>query len=147
MRGCPAGRSMRTIVAARWWWAALGALAFLAGRASAGPDRHWSTWDGDDWRGLGPEAQLAYTDGFLTGAGFAQAAGSGRGMAVDSAGLRDTMAALHRSGRFRFPYGANVYVSRLNDYYWWENHRPLPTWYAFWEVNTSLTGPTTEPAR
>jgi hypothetical protein len=132
-------------VARRWWWTTLVAGGFLAGRASAGlnPGRHWSERDGSDWRALGPEAQVAYTDGFLAGAGFAQAAGP----AADSAGLRDTMAALRRSGRFRFPYGANVYVTRINDYYWWENHRPLPTWYAFWEVNTSLTGPTTEPAR
>ena len=132
-------------MARRWWWAALAAGGFLAGRASAGlsPDRHWSERDGADWRALGPEAQVAYADGFLAGAGLAQAAGT----AADSAGLRETMATLHRGGRFRFPYGANVYVTRLNDYYWWENHRPLPTWYAFWEVNTSLTGPTTEPAR
>ena len=118
---------------------------FLAGRVSAGlnPDRHWSERDGNDWRALGPDAQIAYTDGFLAGAGFAQAAGS----VADSAGLRQTMATLHRSGRFRFPYGANVYVTRINDYYWWENHRPLPTWYAFWEVNTSLIGPTTDTAR
>ena len=70
-----------------------------------------------------------------------------RPSASDSATLSQTMATLTRTGRFRFPYGANVYVTRLNDYYWWENHRPLPTWYAFWEVNTSLIGPTTEPAR
>ena len=57
------------------------------------------------------------------------------------------MTTLTRTGRFRFPYGANVYVTRLNDYYWWENHRPLPPWYAFWEVNTSLTGQTTDTAR
>ena len=43
--------------------------------------------------------------------------------------------------RLLLSYGANVYVSRLNDYYWWENHRPLPIWYAFWEVNTSLIRP------
>jgi hypothetical protein len=130
---------------ARWWWAALVAGGFLAGRASTGrnPDRHWSERDGEDWRALGPDAQVAYTNGFLAGAGFAQAAAA----APDSAGLRQTMATLHRSGRFRFPYAANVYLARINDYYWWENHRPLPTWYAFWEVNTSLIGPTTEPAR
>ncbi len=131
-------------MATRWWWAALGAVGFLAGRASAGPgpDRHWSTRNGDDWRALGPEARSAYADGFLAGAGFAQAAAA----AADSAALRDTMTALTRTGRFRFPYAANVYVARLNDYYWWENHRPLPTWYAFREVNTSLIGQTTEPA-
>ena len=132
-------------MARRWWWAALAAGGFLAGRVSAGlnPDRHWSERDGEDWRALGRDAQIAYANGFLAGAGFAQAAGS----EADSAGLREAMALLHRGGRFRFPYGANVYVTRINDYYWWENHRPLPTWYAFWEVNTSLIGPTTEPAR
>jgi len=128
-------------------------VGFVVGRASAGlnPDHHWSTRNGDDWRAMGPEARMAYADGFLAGAGFTQAVeghpGELRGGTADSAGLRETMATLHRSGRFRFPYGANVYVTRINDYYWWENHRPLPTWYAFWEVNTSLIGPTTEPAR
>ena len=127
----------------RWWWAALAAGGFLAGRVSAGPnpDRHWSERDGADWRAFPPEARLAYVDGFLTGAGFAQAAGGATEATADSAGLRETMATLHRTGRFRFPYGANVYVTRLNDYYWWENHRPLPIWYAFWEVNTSLIRP------
>jgi hypothetical protein len=151
-------------VTGRWWWTALVAVSFTAGRAS-GPDRHWSLQDGTDWQALAPDAQLAYADGFLTGAGFAQAAApcpapcataaasgtdgspaAGRAQ-PDSAALRQAMAALSRNGRFRFPYGANVYVARVNDYYWWENHRPLPIWYGFWEVNTSLIGPTTEPAR
>jgi hypothetical protein len=131
-------------VARQWWWTALVAGGFLAGHASAGgPDRHWSVQDGQDWRAMGPDARLAYADGFLTGAGLAQAAAS----ASDSAGLRDTMTALYRNGRFRFPYAANVYVTRVNDYYWWENHRPLPIWYGFREVNTSLIGPTDESAR
>jgi hypothetical protein len=118
--------------------------------AGPGPDRHWSARNGDDWRALGPEAQVAYTDGFLAGAGYAQAAVAGlerHEWTADSAGLHETMATLYRTGRFRFPYGANVYVTRINDYYWWENHRPLPTWYAFWEVNTSLIGPTSDTAR
>ena len=132
-------------MATRWWWTALGAAGFLVGRVSAGPgpDRHWSARNGEDWRALGPEARVAYADGFLAGAGFTQAAAS----AADSTALREAMTTLTRTGRFRFPYGANVYVTRLNDYYWWENHRPLPTWYAFWEVNTSLTGQTTDTAR
>ena len=92
---------------------------------------------------------MAFADGFLAGAGFAQAAApdsAGR-EAADSAALLRTVAAMQRTGRFRFPYAANVYVSRINDYYWWENHRPLPIWYAFWEVNTSLIRPPSEPAR
>ena len=100
--------------------------------------------NGDDWRALSRDAQIAYANGFLAGAGVRRRP---RPRRPTPAGLRQTMATLRQSGRFRFPYGANVYVARINDYYWWENHRPLPTWYAFWEVNTSLTGPTNEPAR
>jgi hypothetical protein len=93
--------------------------------------------NGDDWRSLTPAAQTAYAEGFLAGSALGQAAAA----AKDSAGLTQVMAQLRRDGRFRLPYGANIYISRINDYYWWENHRPLPLWYAFWEVNTSLTGP------
>ncbi|HEY8256112.1 MAG TPA: hypothetical protein VIG08_00485 [Gemmatimonadales bacterium] len=129
----------------RWWWVALGAVSFAAGRAwtEAGPDGHWVTRNGDDWRALSPAAQTAYTEGFLAGSAFGQAAAA----AKDSAGLTQALAQLRHDGRFRLPYGANVYVSRINDYYWWENHRPLPLWYAFWEVNTSLTGPMTDSTR
>ena len=62
-------------------------------------------------------------------------------------GRLQSMAELSRTGRFRFPYGANVYVARVSDYFWWENHRPLPIWYGFREVNASLIGQTAEPAR
>jgi len=124
---------------------ALGAAGLLAGHAwpRQEPDRHWIARNGADWRGLGPDAQLAYVEGFLAGAALRQAARQ----AGDSAGLQQEMQRLRRSGGFRFPFGANVYASRLNDYYWWENHRPLPTRYAFWEVNASLTGPITDSAR
>ena len=123
----------------------LGATGFLAGRASVAPDpdTHWVTRNGNDWRGLSPAAQTAYTEGFLTGSALGQAAAG----ATDSAGLTQEIARLRRDGRFRLPYGANVYISRINDYYWWENHRPLPLWYAFWEVNSSLTGPMNDSTR
>ena len=71
----------------------------------------------------------------------ASAFGQAAEQAADSAGLTEAMARLRRSGEFRFPYGSNVYASRISDYYWWENHRSLPTWYAFWEVNAQLTSP------
>ena len=127
----------------RWWWVALGATGFLVGRASVSPDTHWVNRNGDDWRALSPAAQTAYTEGFLAGSALGQAAAG----ASDSAGLTQEIARLRRDGRFRLPYGANVYISRINDYYWWENHRPLPIWYGFWEVNASLTGPMTDSAR
>lgn len=84
-----------------------------------------------------PDAQLAYVDGFLAGAALSQAAGQAR----DTAAVRAAMKELSRSRKFRFPYGSNVYASRLSDFYWWKNHLPLPTWSAFLEVNTTLGRP------
>jgi hypothetical protein len=116
-----------------------------AGRASVPqePDRHWISRNGVDWRSMEADARRAYVEGFLAGATLVQ----GSGQARDSAGLFQQMVELRRSGKLRFPFGANVYESRISDYYWWENHRQLPTWYAFWEVNTSLTRSSADSAR
>ncbi len=43
-----------------------------------------------------------------------------------------------RANGLVFRYAANVYGARLDDYFWWENHRPNALWYAFWEVNNDL---------
>ena len=46
------------------------------------------------------------------------------------------------SGRgFRFPYGANVYASRISDFYWWENHRPVADLVRVLGGERQLTGP------
>jgi hypothetical protein len=84
-----------------------------------------------------PDVRLAYVEGFLAGAALGQAATGAR----DSAQVRTALARLSRDGGLRFPYGANVYSSRISDFYWWENHVPLPTWNAFLEVNTALGRP------
>jgi hypothetical protein len=55
--------------------------------------------------------------------------------------VRSALQQLKRNGQLRFPYAANVYASRLNDYYWWRNHLSLPAWSAFLEVNTTLGRP------
>ena len=116
-------------------------MALLVGGALTGtawsrqdPHRHWLGVNGADWRRMKPEARVAYVEGFLAGAALSQAATGAR----DSAQVRMAIEKLSRDGRLRFPYGANVYSSRLSDFYWWENHVPLPTWHAFLEVNTAL---------
>ncbi|HEX6408238.1 MAG TPA: hypothetical protein VFZ90_13735 [Gemmatimonadales bacterium] len=78
-----------------------------------------------------PKTRFAYIEGFLAGAALGQAAQRAR----DTAAVRTELDALRRSGGLFFPFDANVYESRINDYYWWKNHLPLPTWYAFLEVN------------
>ena len=119
----------------RWWLVVLaGATLTAAGRPwqQARPD--WLNVNGEDWRRMEPDARLAYVEGFLAGAAVGQAAG----MASDTTAVRTILDDLKRNGRLRFPFGANVYASRVSDYYWWTNHLPLPTWYAFLEVNTTL---------
>lgn len=116
-------------------------MALLAGGALTGaawsrqdPHRHWLGVNGADWRRMKPDARVAYVEGFLAGAALSQAATGAR----DSAQVRIAIEKLSRDGGLRFPYGANVYSSRISDFYWWENHVPLPTWHAFLEVNTAL---------
>jgi hypothetical protein len=119
----------------RWWWMVCiaGSLA-ASSRYRHDPGPEWLNRDGNDWRQMKPEARLAYVEGFLAGAAVGQAAHRAR----DTAALRGELDVLRRSGGLRFPFGANVYESRVNDYYWWKNHLPLPTWYAFLEVNGTL---------
>jgi hypothetical protein len=125
----------------RSWWVTMVVVAGTAVAASAWsgqePQRHWLDVNGNDWQRMGPDARHAYIEGFLAGAAVSQAATRAR----DSAGVRTGLEQLGRSGKFRFPFAANVYATRISDYYWWKNHLPLPTWYAFLEVNTTLGRP------
>ncbi len=121
----------------------LGIAVLVAGVTAAtawsrqNPPRHWLAASGTDWRRMEPGARLAYVEGFLAGAALSQAAAGAR----DSTEVRTAIERLSRDGGLRFPYGANVYSSRISDFYWWENHVPLPTWHAFLEVNTALGRP------
>ena len=115
-------------------------MVLIAGSLAAGrrlrqePGPEWLNVNGNDWRKMEPRARLAYVEGFLAGAALGQAAQRAR----DSAAVRTELDGLRRSGGLNFPFGANVYDSRVSDFYWWKNHLPLPTWYAFLEVNATL---------
>jgi hypothetical protein len=123
----------------RWCWVAFVVGGAITGvrwvRQESAPD--WLTRNGHDWRRMEPDARLAYVEGFLAGAALAQAADGAR----DTATVRTALDGLSRTGGLRFPFGANVYATRVSDYYWWKNHLPLPTWSVFLEVNTTLGRP------
>jgi hypothetical protein len=126
----------------RWYWLAMlvaGALTATAW-SRQDPQRHWLGVNGAEWRGMKPDVRLAYVEGFLAGAALGQAAAGAR----DSSEVRIAIEKLSRDGGLRFPFGANVYSSRITDFYWWKNHVPLPTWHAFLEVNTALGRPITD---
>jgi hypothetical protein len=130
---------------ARWWWIVLIAGGSLAASSRLGqqPGPDWLNVNGNDWRRLEPDARLAYVEGFLAGAALGQAAQGAR----DTAAVNARLEKLRRGDGLFFPFGANVYASRVSDYYWWKNHLPLPTWYAFLEVNTALGRQLTDSVR
>jgi len=124
---------------ARWSWIVVLAVGVVTGAAWSrqAPPRHWLSVNGSDWQRMEPNVRLAYVEGFLAGAALSQAATGAR----DSTEVRQAMDKLSGEGGLRFAYGANVYSSRISDFYWWKNHVPLPTWHAFLEVNTALGRP------
>jgi hypothetical protein len=123
----------------RLFWIALLVAGVVTGAAWSRqtPPRHWLAVSGADWRRMEPDVRRAYVEGFLAGAALGQAAAGAQG----STEVRTAIEKLSRDGGLRFPYGANVYSSRISDFYWWKNHVPLPTWHAFLEVNTALGRP------
>jgi hypothetical protein len=116
-----------------------GRVAVLAGFCIFLPvldirDPDWYLASGQEWEHFSPEARGAFLAGFLAGSATSQAVVAG---ARDSAGLWQAIDSLRKEGLL-FPYAANVYGARIEDYFWWEDHRRLPIWYAYWEVNNDL---------
>ena len=93
----------------------------------------WSRVGWTEWQKWTPESRQAWTDGFLAGAVAGQAPDS---VFVDSLRLAQWMTG--RPAGIRFPFGSNIYQARLQDWYFWENHRGAPLWHGVWTVNEEL---------
>ncbi|MGI9077222.1 MAG: hypothetical protein ACR2G6_07830 [Gemmatimonadaceae bacterium] len=107
-----------------------GVGAFAAGTVSRDP----VSLNGYDWHGWSPDARETYLAGFLAGAAAHQAvrqrpAASAKRIAADAARLK-------RGGTLTFPFGANVYRSHLDDFYFYENRRVRTLIEALAEFNT-----------
>ena len=107
MSGFLAGRFVCAMAVTRWWWMTLVLVAgsVLATSAWPGqaPERHWLGVNGTDWKRMGPDARLAYVEGFLAGAAVSQAAAGAR----DSAGVRtglEQFVAVACGGNFQLSY-------------------------------------------
>ena len=118
----------------QWLWVAVAAGTGILVTPRQGLEPDWLRSDGRDWDRLSLEAKHAYLAGFLAGSATTQALDAG---ARDSTGLFRALDSLERTG-FRFRFAPNVYGARLADYYWWENQRSHPMWYALTEVNRGL---------
>ena len=112
------------------------AAGFLLGATSAVAFQGvlpWSRVGWNEWQKYSPESRQAWTDGFLAGAAAGQAPDS---VFADTTRLGQWMT--DRPAGRRFPYGSNLYLARLQDWYYWENHRGAAVWHGMWTVNEGL---------
>jgi len=77
-----------------------------------------------------------------SGAGYSWVAGAAGAAAnnADTALIRRTVDSLYRVGGLRFPFGHMVYATQLDEFYWWENHVPVPLYLALSSINRRLKG-------
>ncbi len=110
-----------------------GVAGWTAARLAAEP--HWLDVAGPEWAALGDGERRAWVAGFLAGTAGQQAGDAG---ATDSLRLRVSVDSLRRGGKLAFPFAPPVLLARLGDYYHYENHAPLPVWFALCEINGIL---------
>jgi len=111
--------------------ALLGAGLAVDARAAQEP-RRWMTLDGRDWTQFAPQQKQAYVAGFLAGAAAAATSNP------DTAVIRATVDSLYQAGGLRFPLGHMVYATQLDEFYWWDNHVPIPLYLALSSINQRM---------
>lgn len=127
-----------TFLRRSWVAASLGVMAgslLTAGIMRAGQDRSWFDLEGRDWAAMDAPQRVAWTQGFLAGRAVGQLPDSAVG---DTLAFAKALTGLRRENGLTFPYAHSLYVSRMGDYYYWENHRPHPLWRAMLDVNAEL---------
>ena len=115
--------------------AAVGALlgaGVVMGAGAAQERRGWVTLDGRDWSRFAPREKQAWVAGFLAGAA------GGAMSTTDTAVIRGAVDSLYRAGGLRFPFGTMVYATQLDEFYWWENHIPIPLYLALSSINQRM---------
>jgi hypothetical protein len=121
----------RTAVLAVAGTVLLGAGLVADARAVQEP-RRWVNLDGRDWTRFSPQQKQAYVAGFLAGAAASATSNP------DTAVIRATVDSLYQSGRLRFPLGHMVYATQLDEFYWWDNHIPIPLHLALSSINQRM---------
>src|SRR5437762_591243 len=112
--------------------AALLGGGLVVGASAAHEPRRWTALDGRDWTQFAPKEKEAYVAGFLAGAANAATSSS------DTAVIRMTVDSLYRTGALQFPFGHMVYANQLDEFYWWDNHVPIPLYLALSTINQRL---------
>lgn len=105
--------------------------AFIGARQ----DRSWFALDGRDWAAMDAAQRTAWMQGFVAGRAVGQLP---EAVVHDTAALGSSIPRMQKSGELAFPFAPSLYASRMNDYYHWDNHQPMPLWRAMLEVNGEL---------
>lgn len=111
--------------------ALLGVGLAVDARAAQEP-RRWVMFDGRDWTQFAPQQKQAYVAGFLAGAAAAETSNP------DTAAIRSTVDSLYQAGGLQFPLGHMVYATQLDEFYWWDNHIPVPLYLALSSINQRM---------
>ena len=105
----------------------------VAVAAGAQPAASFLAFDGHSWRGLSEAEKLALLTGFLIGAALE------RGLAGDqSLPSPETLEAMRREGRARFPFAPTVYKARLEDFYFYQDRLGVPLYRALVLINEQI---------
>ena len=134
-----ASKTVRRLAAIAVAGAALLGGGLVVGARAAQEPRRWVSLDGRDWAQFAPKEKQAYVAGFLAGAANAAARNS------DTAVIRTTVDSLYRRGALQFPFGYMVYANQLDEFYWWDNHVPIPLYLALSSINQRLQQQPHEP--
>jgi hypothetical protein len=113
-------------------FAALLIGGLLVDANAAEEPRRWVAFDGRDWAQFAPKEKQAYVAGFLAGAANAAAS------STDTAVIRTTVESQYQTGTLQFPFGHMVYANQLDEFYWWDNHVPVPLYLAVPTINQRL---------
>ena len=113
------------------------AVILAAAVAAVGvEDPHGIGYDGRDWTAMSEQAKRAYVAGFLAGAIAQQALESRR--RATGASVEAAVAGITRTHSATFPFGASVYKTVLDDYYFYRNNLPVRIYRALIERNTAM---------
>jgi hypothetical protein len=124
--------TMRRAAAIALAFASLLIGGVLVDANAAEEPRRWVAFDGRDWAQFAPKEKQAYVAGFLAGAANAAASSS------DTAVIRATVESRYQTGALQFPFGHMVYANQLDEFYWWDNHVPVPLYLAVPMINQRL---------
>jgi hypothetical protein len=111
-------------------------ILILVSATNAFEDPHGVGYDGRDWAAMPEASKMTYVAGFLAGAATMEAMERHRANPKVSVDAAITDIVEQHTGAF--PYGTNVYMARLDDFYYYRDKRITKIYRALVDENTRL---------